>query len=102
MGAQARGLDVSVGKSPTKEDVAEELIENFATELESVVRRYAPKIKEFYRNVRDPQTLDGAIDYVIARVIRALEHDAGYAFDIASIYSLEDYLERQLVAEVDE
>ena len=70
MGAQARGLGVSAGRGPATEDgtttaakamaaipatedgtttaaqAMEELFENMATEFESIVRKYAPRIKQ--------------------------------------------------------
>jgi len=127
MGAQARGLGVSAGRGPATEDgtttaaqamaaipatedgtttaaqAMEELFENMATEFESIVRKYAPRIKQTYKSVKDPQLLDAAIDNVLARVIRALEWETGYYyFDVVSVYNISDWLERKLIPEVDE
>jgi hypothetical protein len=74
------------------------LFENFATELEFVVRRYAPRVRQLYKEVKDPQLLDSSVDWVIARLIRALEQETGYYFDVASVSNLEDYLERHIIA----
>jgi hypothetical protein len=99
------GLGLSVGRGPTTsiaEDAVEELFENFATELESVVRKYAPRLKQLYKSVKDPQKIDASIDYTIARLIRALEHETRYYFDVASVNNIEDYLERRIITGVDE
>jgi hypothetical protein len=79
------------------DDMAEELFENFATELEAVAKRYAAKIRELYKKVRDPQILDSSVDWVLSRVIRALEQETGYYFDVASVNNISDYLERRIV-----
>jgi hypothetical protein len=75
--------------------MVEELFENFATELEAIAKRYGPRIRQLYRGVKDPRLLDSSVDYVIARLIRAMEQEAGYYFDVASVSNLEDYLERR-------
>ena len=93
------------GVESATEDVQamEELFENMATEFESIVRKYAPRIKQIYKSVKDPQLLDATIDNVLARVIRALEWETGYYyFDVVSVYNISDWLERKLIPEVDE
>jgi hypothetical protein len=96
------------GEDPTAENVddagvelidpAEEILENMAKELEAVARKYAPQIKRIYKNVNDPQALDAAVDSILARLIKILEAESGYAFDVASIYNLEDWLERRVLS----
>jgi len=82
-------------RRPTIEDCAEELFENFATEMEVVVKRYAPKVRELYKRM-DARLLNGAIDWVVARMVRALELEAGYEFNGTSVNNIEDYIEHTL------
>jgi len=83
------------GEAEMLEDFAVEcLFENFAAELEFVARKYAPKVRQLYRAVNDLQGLDELIDFVIARLIKVLEQDAKYAFDLGSVYNIKEWLDK--------
>jgi hypothetical protein len=78
---------------------AEEFFEELESELRSVVRRYKTRIREAYKEAGpDPQAVDGALDSIVASVIKELE-DAGYSFDTASLDNVLYNLGRRIVAD---
>jgi hypothetical protein len=75
----------------------------FAEELEAklveAIRQYHRAIKEAYRSAgADPQAVDGALDAVVAAVIRELE-DAGYHFDTGALDNVLYLLGRRIAVE---
>jgi hypothetical protein len=75
-----------------------DFVDGLEAELRSVVQRYKAEIREAYKSAGDPQALDGALDAVIAAVIRELE-EAGYCFDTASVDNVLYHLGRTIKAE---
>jgi hypothetical protein len=74
-------------------------IEELEARLLGVIREYRERVREAYREAGpDPQAVDGALDAVVAAVIRELE-ECGYHFDTASVDNVLYNLGRKIEAE---
>jgi hypothetical protein len=71
-------------------------IDELEAKLLGVISEYRERIRESYKKAGpDPQAVDGAIDALVASVIRALE-EAGYRFDTGSLDNVLYNLGRRL------
>jgi hypothetical protein len=84
--------------TPTSPIATFDVFDMLENELVATVRKYKGAIRAAYRNVRDPQGIDAALDNAIATVIRELE-DAGYHFDTGALDNVLNALNRKLNAD---
>jgi hypothetical protein len=75
-----------------------DFIEELEARLLDVIKEHKPRIREAYRSAGDPQAVDGALDAVVAALIRELE-GCGYSFDTASLDNVLYHLDRRIEAE---
>jgi hypothetical protein len=95
-GSEGRAPTNASGPSPPAGEAA--IFDNLEKEMMATIRKYKDEIRKTYKDVDDPQAIDGTIDMIIAAVIRELE-DVGYYFDTAAVDNVLYHLNRTIKSE---